>query len=60
MLGNPYDIIVNDPRELSSDIQSEIMSEADADFICEINIEYINGWLKEQNKEWKLEHGVPI
>jgi len=60
MLGNPYDIIVNDPRELSSDIQSEIMSEADVDFICEINIEYINGWLKEQNKEWKLEHGVPI
>ena len=60
MLGNPYDIIVNDPRELSSGIQSEIMSEADVDFICEINIEYINGWLKEQNKEWKLEHGVPI
>ena len=60
MLGNPYDIIVNDPRELSSDIQSEIMSEADVDFICEINIEYINGWLKEQSKEWKLEHGVPI
>jgi|TARA_R100000781_G_C4057384_1_gene119828 hypothetical protein len=48
---NPYDITVNDPRELSSDIQSEIMSEADADFICEIHIDEINSWLRERSIE---------
>lgn len=57
---NPYDITVNDPRELSSDIQSEIMSEADADFICEIHIDEINSWLRERSKEWIQEIGVPL
>ena len=49
---NPYDITVDDPRELSSDIQSEIMSMADADYICEIHIEHIRSWLKERSEEW--------
>ena len=32
-MNNPYDITVKDPRELSSDNQSEIMREADEDFL---------------------------
>mgnify|MGYP003139875087 FL=1 len=57
---NPYDITVDDPRELSSDIQSEIMSMADADYICEIHIEHIRSWLKERSEEWLEEKGVPL
>ena len=57
---NPYDITVDDPRELSSDIQSEIMSMADADYICEIHIEHINSWLRERSEEWLEEKGVPL
>ena len=59
-MNNPYDITVNDPRELSSDIQSEIRSEADADFICEIHIEHINSWLRERSIEWEEGHAIPI
>jgi len=57
---NPYDITVNDPRELSSDIQSEIMCEADADFISEIHIDEINSWLQERSEEYIQERGVPL
>ena len=60
MIVNPYDIIVDDPRELSSDIQDEIMNGADADYICEIHIEYINRWLRERSEEWLEEKGVPL
>ena len=49
---NPYDLVIYDHRELSSDIQDEIMCIADADYIGEINIEHVNKWLQERKAEW--------
>ena len=57
---NPYDIICDEPTDLSPQLQQEILQDAEVESINEITRKEMHNWLACRKIEWELEHGVPI